>query len=301
MTTAPRIFDRELLAVRRARAAAASTREIRADFLLDRAVDDLVDRLTVIKRRFPITAVLGSNGARLGDRLRRSGAHDLVVDFDPVQAMLPAAPAVRVQADEELQPLRPSSFDLVVSALTLQWVNDLPGALVQMRHALKPDGLLLAALVGGESLTELRQSFVAAESELEGGAGPRVAPFADGRDLGGLLQRAGFALPVVDTDRLTVAYQHPLALMRDLRAMGATNVLTERRRTPLRRATLARACDIYRERFSRADGKVLATFEIVTLTAWAPSDSQPKPLRPGSATQRLADALGTAETRLPRR
>jgi SAM-dependent methyltransferase len=200
-----------------------------------------------------------------------------------------------VQADEEALPLKPGAFDAVLSALVLQHVNDLPGTLLQIRQALKPDGLLLAAVIGGETLHELRQCFVAAESELEGGASPRVAPFADGRDLGGLLQRAGFALPVVDSDRFSVSYATPLALMADLRAMGATNVLHERRRTPLRRATLMRTCELYAERFSRADGRVLATFEIITLTAWSPHESQQQPLRPGSAKARLADALNTRE------
>ncbi len=300
LTFAPRIFDRDLLVRRRARAASGWTSASTADFLLNRAADELLERLAVVMRRFPVAAVIGSHGGRVGNRLRQSGAHDVVIDLDPARAMLPSAPALSAQADEELLPLRPAGFDLLVSALSLQWTNDLPGALAQARAALKPDGLLLAALIGGESLTELRQSFVSAESEIEGGASPRVAPFADGRDLGSLLQRAGFALPVVDSDRFTVAYKHPLALMHDLRAMGATNVLMERRRTPLRRATLARACEIYAERFSRADGKVLATFDIITLTAWAPADSQPKPLRPGSAKHRLADALGAAEVKLPR-
>ena len=174
-------------------------------------------------------------------------------------------------------------------------VNDLPGTLVQIRRILKPDGLFLGAVLGGATLTELRQAFVAAEAEMEGGASPRVAPFADVRDLGGLLQRAGFALPVVDADVVTVAYPTPLHLMREIRAMGASNMLAERRRVPLRRATLLRAAAIYAERFSRADGRVTATFEILTLTGWCPHESQQKPLRPGSATARLSDSLGVPE------
>lgn len=259
-----------------------------------------MDRLAVIKRRFPAVAIVGSNGGMLADFLRRAGTHDTIIELDSARSMLAGSGALRVQADEELVPLRQASLDLIISPLALQWVNDLPGALTQMCRALKPDGLLLAALVGGESLHELRESFVVAESAMEGGVSPRVAPFADGRELGSLLQRAGFALPVVDSDRFTAAYDSPLALMRDLRAMGATNTLVERRRTPLRRDTLARACQVYMDRFSRADGKVLATFEIITLTAWAPAESQPKPLRPGSAKQRLADALGAAEVKLLR-
>jgi SAM-dependent methyltransferase len=203
------------------------------------------------------------------------------------------APAVA--ADEEALPFRDGSLDLVVSALALQFVNDLPGALIQVRRALKPDGLLLAALVGGESLAELREAIAAAESEIEGGISPRVAPFADVRELGALLQRAGFALPVVDNERLVVRYDSVFALMRDLRRMGATNVLHERRRRPLRRATLRRMTEIYAKRFSDADGRLRASFEIVWLSGWAPHESQQKPLKPGSATQRLADALGTSE------
>ena len=297
MNTPPIIFDRDLLAQRRDRAARAWTADSTQDFLLVRAAEDMMDRLAIIQRTFRVAVVLGAQGGLVGRRLRESLRHELVVEVDRVADMLGASPNARVLADEELLPLKPASVDLIVSPLALQWVNDLPGTLAQARLALKPDGLLLAVLIGGDSLTELRQAFVAAESEIDGGASPRVAPFADGRDLGSLLQRAGFALPVVDTDRFTVAYAHPLALMHDLRAMGATNVLTERRRVPLRRGTLLRACEIYAERFSRADGRIIATFETVTMTAWAPADSQPKPLKPGSATHRLADALGADKVR----
>ena len=201
----------------------------------------------------------------------------------------------RVSADEEALPFANGSLDLIVSALALQFVNDLPGTLIQVRRALKPDGLLLAALVGGDSLSELREAFAVAESEIEGGLSPRVAPFADVRELGGLLQRAGFALPVVDSDRLTVRYDSVLALMHDLRRMGATNVLNERRRAPFKRATLRRLAEIYAERFADADGRLRATFEIVWLSGWAPHESQQKPLKPGAAAHRLADALGTQE------
>ena len=183
----------------------------------------------------------------------------------------------------------------MVSALALQAVNDLPGVLVQIRRALKPDGLFMAALFGGDTLSELRQSFAQAEAEIEGGASPRVAPFADVRAMGALLQRAGFALPVTDTERVTVRYASPLAWLRDLRRMGATNPLAERRRVPLRRATLLRAMEIYGERFADPDGKVRATFEIVWVSGWAPDASQQQPLRPGSAKTRLADALGAVE------
>jgi SAM-dependent methyltransferase len=183
----------------------------------------------------------------------------------------------------------------VVSALALQFVNDLPGTLIQIRRALRPDGLFLAAMIGGDSLAELREAFAQAEAEVEGGVSPRVAPFADLRDLGALLQRAGFALPVTDVDRLTVRYASPLALMHDLRRMGAGNALSERRRTPLRRATLRRVLEIYAERFADPDGRIRATFEIVWLSGWAPHESQQQPLKPGSAKTRLADALRAQE------
>ncbi len=180
-------------------------------------------------------------------------------------------------------------------AWSLHWTNDLPGALLQIRRALRPDGLFIGAFLGGATLTELRQSLLAAEAEIAGGAGPRVSPFADAVDAAGLLQRAGFALPVSDVDRVTVRYEHPLRLLADLRAMGETNVLRDRPRRPLTRAVLARAFDVYRERFGEADGRVPATFEIVTATGWAPSPTQPRPLQPGSATTRLADAVGGTE------
>ena len=204
-------------------------------------------------------------------------------------------------ADEEALPFRDASLDLVVSALALQFVNDLPGTLIQIRRALKPDGLFLAAMIGGDSLAELRAAFAEAEAEIEGGVSPRVAPFADLRDLGALLQRAGFALPVTDVDRVTVRYASPLALMHDLRRMGAGNALTERRRTPLRRATLRRMLEIYAERFADPDGRIRATFEIVWLSGWAPHESQQKPLAPGSAKTRLADALARRKSRRERK
>jgi hypothetical protein len=177
----------------------------------------------------------------------------------------------------------------------LHWVNDLPGTLAQIRRTLKPDGLLLAVLAGGETLTELRQCLAAAESDLEGGASPRVAPFVDVRALGSLLQRAGFALPVTDVDRLTVRYSSLANLFRDLRRMGATNALIERRRKPLRRSTLARAAELYAERFADHDGRLRVTFDLLSVSGWAPHDKQQQPLRPGSAKSRLADALGARE------
>jgi SAM-dependent methyltransferase len=283
------IFDRRLLRRRqqRARTLGAET------FLLDRVAEELGERLNAVVRTFDRAVDLGTPTDAVRCVLAESGKVGSIVaaaSASEGEAVFP-----HVAADEEALPFANGSLDLVVSALALQFVNDLPGTLIQARRALKPDGLLLAAVIGGDSLTELREAFAAAESEIEGGLSPRVAPFADVRELGGLLQRTGFALPVVDSDRLTVRYDSVFALMHDLRRMGATNVLSERRRTPLKRATLRRLAEIYAERFSDPDGRLRATFEIVWLSGWAPHESQQKPLKPGSAAHRLADALGARE------
>lgn len=292
MTSDRDIFDRALLTRRRDRVAAGAAQH---EFLLARIADDLFERLSAINRRFPVALNLGAHHGLLGRRLRQLPGIESIIDLEPAPRLLAQCSGLRVRADEEALPFGDGSLDLVVSGLALQHVNDLPGVLVQIRRALRPDGLLLAALLGGGTLSELRAALLAAEEEIEGGASPRVAPFADVRDLGALLQRAQLALPVVDTDTVTVTYADPLALMRELRAMGATNVLRARRRTPLRRATLLRALEIYQERFGLADGRVPATFEILTLTAWAPHASQQQPLQPGSAKARLADALRVSE------
>jgi SAM-dependent methyltransferase len=285
------IFDRPLIRRRQQRAAALGP----ATFLLDRVAEDLADRLAAVLRRFDLAVDLGTPGNAVQGALARVGSVGTIIGAR-AQSKANEGPAKPyVIADEEALPFGDASLDLVVSALALQFVNDLPGALVQIRRALKPDGLFLAALCGGDTLTELRQSFAAAESDIEGGVSPHVAPFVDLRDLGALLQRAGFALPVTDTDRLIVRYDSAFALMHDLRRMGATNALFARRRTPLRRATLLRMAEIYGERFADADGRIRATFEIVWLSGWAPHPSQQQPLRPGSARTRLADALGTRE------
>jgi SAM-dependent methyltransferase len=202
---------------------------------------------------------------------------------------------MRLAAEPEFLPFAPGSFDAVLSVLLLHWVNDLPGALLQLRRALKPDGLLLVSLLGGETLDELRQCLMEAELAEEGGISPRVSPFAELRELGGLLQRAGFAMPVVDSDRLIATYPDALALMRELRLMGEGNATAERRRSFSRRGTLLRAAALYAEKFAGSDGRIPASFEIVTLTAWVPHESQPLPLRPGSAKTRLATALGSVE------
>lgn len=289
------IFDRTLLAERRDR---ASARAGEHDFLLARVADDIAERLAIVRRTFPRAANIGAHHGLVSRRIEGLAGIENIVDMDSAAALLTQAPGLRVVADEDALPFSDHSLDLVVSGLSLQLVNDLPGALIQIRRALKPDGLLLAALLGGATLKELREAWLAAEAEISGGASPRVAPFADVRDMGGLLQRAGFALPVVDSETVTVTYSDPFALMRELKAMGASNMLTARRRVPVSRRLLLRAAEIYTERFAKVDGRVPATFEILTLTAWAPDPSQPKPLRPGSAQARLADVLGVKEGKL---
>jgi SAM-dependent methyltransferase len=284
----PLIFDRRLLRARLARAAARGP----ATFLIERVAEDLAERLSAVLRSFDVAADLGTPTDAVRQRL--GGRVGTLIAAGPILP-LGTGETLYVAADEEALPFRDASLDLVVSALAFQFVNDLPGTLVQIRRALKPDGLFLAAMIGGESLGELRAAFAAAEAEIDGGISPRVAPFVDLRDVGLLLQRAGFALPVTDVDRLIVRYDSPLALMLDLRGMGAGNALVERRRLPLRRSTLRRMMEIYSDRFADADGRIRATFEIVWLSGWAPHESQQKPLAPGSAKMRLADALNTKE------
>ena len=287
MSCAPLIFDRKLLRLRQARARKLGP----VTFLVEQVVQDLADRLRAVVRTFPIAVDLGTPG----DALQRALAQEAAIGrLVWMQARAGEADCA-VVADEEMLPFADASIDLAVSALALHTVNDLPGTLVQVRRALKPDGLFLAALLAGDTLTELRQSFALAETELEGGVSPHVAPFADVRELGALLQRAGFALPVADVDRVTVRYSSVFNLMHDLRGMGATNVLLERRRQPLRRATLLRMAQLYAEKFADPDGKLRATFDIVWLSGWAPHASQQQPMRPGSARTRLADALGAIE------
>jgi len=252
-------------------------------FLIEHVAGDLADRLGAVLRRFDLAADLATPTEAVRRALAQSPSVGTMVAVGANADHLENHAGPKVVADEEALPFKDASLDLVVSALALQAVNDLPGMLVQIRRALKPDGLFLAALLGGDTLIELRESFAAAEMEIEGGVSPRVAPFADVRTMGALLQRAGFALPVTDVDRINVRYLSPLALMQDLRRMGATNPLVERRRTPLRRLTLARMMEIYGERFGDPDRKVRATFEIVWLSGWAPHESQQKPLAPGTA------------------
>jgi SAM-dependent methyltransferase len=283
------IFDRILQRRRLARAFAAGP----AAFLLDRAADEICERLGAVKRRFAAIADIGTPLPGLALRLAEKDAS--VTRFAPLASALGPPPLLRVAGDEELLPFKPASFDLAVSALALQNVNDLPGALAQIRRSLRPDGLFLGCLLGGRSLEELRAALATAEIEIAGGTSPRVAPFADVRDMGGLLQRAGFALPVTDVEPLTVRYTHLFALLADLRGMGATNALVERLRRPTSRRIFLRAAEIYARDYADADGRLRATFELIFLSGWAPHESQQKPLKPGSAKLRLADALGTKE------
>lgn len=269
----PKVFDLALLRARQARAARTGAET----FLLDRVVDDLGERLHAVVRDFQNAADLGSPGQGVTKLLAASVKQSSHVDW-PL-------------GEHEALPFAAQSLDLVVSALALQFVNDLPGVLAQVRRALQPDGYFLAATVGGDTLTELRQSFTEAEVALDGGLSPRVIPMLDLRDAGALLQRAGFALPVTDVDRITVRYDNMFGLMRDLRRMGATNMLADRRRTPLRRATLMRAADIYARRFSDPDGRIRATFDVVWMAGWSPHESQQRPLRPGSAKMSLEEAV----------
>ena len=248
--------------------------------------------LADVKREFPRVLDLGCHTGLLGQRLLTRSDVATLVSCDAALAMACVAPGSRLAADEEALPFADGAFDLIVSCLSLHWINDLPGCLIQVRRALKPDGLFLAAMLGGTTLAELRHAFLAAEAEIEGGASPRVSPFADVRDAGNLLVRAGFALPVAVTDTLTVSYESPLKLVRDLKGMGEANAQSARRRTFTRRTTLARALELYEERFKGSDGRVPATFEVVTLTGWAPHEMQPRPARRGSGTVPFKKALG---------
>ena len=285
----PAIFDTALTRQRLARA----WRGTPPMFLLERVAEDMLDRLSAVKREFASIVDLATPGPLLANALRAGLSNGTTQHLAPVAAALGYCRGV--VADPQALPLASGSCDLIISALALHTINDLPGTLAQIRRALRPDGLFLACLPGGQTLHELRHSFAAAEAEITGGASPRVAPFADLRDLGGLLQRAGLALPVTDVDNVTVRYASMLALMQDLRAMGATNNLVQRSRKPLRREVLMRAGAIYAENFADPDGRVRATFELIWLSGWAPHESQQKPLKPGSARMRLAQALGTTE------
>ncbi|HYD32240.1 MAG TPA: methyltransferase domain-containing protein [Azospirillaceae bacterium] len=291
-TNSMMVFDRALVRQHRDRAASQFTD---FDFLFAEVAERLADRLLDIKRVFPLALDLGCHGGELGRLIRgRRGVETVVgCDLSPAFARKAGTPAVA--ADEEFLPFAEGSIDLVVSNLSLHWVNDLPGALVQARRVMRPDGFFLAALLGGDTLIELRRCLVEAEATVTGGASPRVSPFADVRDLGALLQRAGFALPVVDSDTLTVTYDNVFKLMADLRGMGETNAVAARRRVPARRDMLAEAARLYAERYAEPDGRIPATFQVLYAAGWAPHESQQKPLKPGTAQTPLAEALGVGK------
>lgn len=281
------IIDMDLLIARKRRALAARAPGV--DFLMRRLAEDLEDRLGAVERRFRDAVALFSLTADAADAVRHSGKAETVLRVEYDAALLQGGDGAI--SDPEHLSLPPESADLIVSLLSMHEANDIPGQLIQIRRALRPDGLFLGAMAGAGTLPELRESLLAAETELSGGASPRVLPFTDVRDAGGLLQRAGFALPVSDLDTMTVRYDSLFSLMRDLRAMGVTNPLAARSRQPATRRLFLRAAEIYAERFSDPDGRVRATFSFVWFSGWAPHASQQKPLKPGSATMSLRQAL----------
>mgnify|MGYP001253119336 CR=1 FL=1 len=283
-----KIFDRDLLRRRRDRAAATFNAH---SFLICEVGKRLSDRLLDMARHFPRTLDLGARSGGMGPQSGGNGGIEIVVSADISPSLLSRAPGWKVATDAEFLPFIDNAFDLVFSNLDLHWTNDLPGSLIQVRRVLKPDGLFLGAIFGGNTLSELRNSLMTAELELTGGASPRISPFTELRDAGGLLQRAGFALPVADTDKIVVTYENMFRLMSDLRGMAEGNMLVERKRQPTSKRLFIRAAELYAEQHAEEDGRIRATFEIVYLHGWAPHVSQPKALRPGSATTRLAEAL----------
>ena len=292
METAPEIFDRNALRVHRDRAAQTFGEY---DFLVREIGARLSDRLLDMARTFPLALELGARTGGYGPVPGGPGGIKHVVSCELSERMARQIENSGVVGDPEFLPFAEGRFDLVYSNLELHWANDLPGCLLQITRSLKPDGLFLAAILGGNTLTELRDVLIAAELDVTGGASPRVSPFAELRDAGALLQRAGLALPVVDADEITVTYENLFRLLADLRGMGETNTVRERQRTATRRNIFLRAAELYLERYPAEDGRIRATFEIIYLHGWAPHESQQKALRPGSAKTSLADALGTAE------
>lgn len=291
------VFDRRLMRTHRDRAAA---RYGAHDFLHREVAERVLERLDEIKHRFPLALDLGSRTGIIGTMLNGRGGIETLIECDPSPAMVRrAGGSHRLVADEEFLPFREASLDLVISVLGLHWVNDLPGALIQIRRALKPDGLFLGAFFGGETLRELRAAWMHAELERAGGASPRVSPVAAVDDMAGLMQRAGFGLPVVDTDKITVTYKEPLALMHELRGMGETNACQTRRSHFTGRATLLAAATAYRSQFATVEGRVPASFQTIYLTGWCPHPSQQKPAKRGSGQISLADALREDEPTIP--
>jgi len=290
------VFNRRAVRQHRDRAA----RDFAAhDFLFRETADRLADRLTDVNRRFELGLDLGCHGGELANtpQARERIANLVQCDLSPAMATLARSCSglPTIAADEETLPFAQASFDVVASNLSLHWVNDLPGALKQVLTTLKPDGLFIGAMLGGQTLRELRDAFTRAEAEIEGGLSQRVSPLTEVRDAGALLQRAGFALPVADRETITVSYGDPLKLMTDLRAMGESNAVLSKRNTLTRRSTLFRAAEIYIDDHADAGGRVDATFEVIFMTAWAPHPDQPQPLPRGSARHRLADAIDGTE------
>ncbi len=288
------MFDRARVAQNRDR---ASSRFREYAFLKGRESTQLLERLADTSREFERALDFGAHDGQACEALQKSGKVSEIIALEAAPRMLAELEARGFEAigsDDEIVPFEPDSFDLVTSVLALHWINDLPGMLTQIRQVLKPDGLFLACLFGGGTLSELRAAIIEAESEVIGGISPRLSPLPGLQDMAGLLQRAGFALPVADVDRVTVRYSHPMKLLEDLKGMGEQAAFAKREgqeRRPLSRRILARMCEIYADRFSDPDGKVRATFEIIWLSGWAPHASQPKPLRPGSGKHSLADAV----------
>ncbi|MGP4802727.1 methyltransferase domain-containing protein [Agrobacterium cavarae] len=282
------LFDPQLIERHRERALQIGDRQ--AHFLLNIAADEIADRIAIVERHFDTAIELHGATGVTAQRVMETGKVGSMTRIETSDEFLVREPNSKISSLEDLG-LEPASANLVISPLSLHLTNDTPGTLIQIRKALKPDGLFLAALPGSGTLQELRDVLLATEVELLGGASPRVIPFADVRDIGALLQRAGFALPVADTETYTVRYDSIFPLMRDLRAMGMTNPLMGRSRTPLTRRFFMRAAELYAERYSDPDGRIRATFSIIYMSGWAPHESQQKPLKPGSANVRLADAL----------
>ncbi|MBD25663.1 MAG: SAM-dependent methyltransferase [Candidatus Marinimicrobia bacterium] len=296
MNDSMQVFDRVLVRKRRERAAKTLPE---ADFLLRESAGRLADRLLDVARTFTLALDLGCHTGQLAAPIKLSKKVETLFQADFSPAMATAANKSSLIptfcADEEFLPIKNGGLDLILSNLSLHWVNDLPGALAQICRSLKPDGLFLATIFGGETLKELRTVLMESEEETIGGIAPRVSPFIDVRDSGNLLSRAGFSLPVVDTENIEVTYENIFKLMADLRAMAETNAILQRSRIPIRRSTLMRAAELYQEKFSDHRGRIIATFQIVNLTAWSPHESQQKPMRPGTAKTTLAEALSTEE------
>ncbi|MFC7291299.1 methyltransferase domain-containing protein [Hirschia litorea] len=302
---APVVFDRRLVKKHRNRAAKHFKNH---DFIKKRAAEDLADRLDVVPRPFDLILDLGAHSGEATKEIRArkpiSDRVETIISTDLSPNFISAASGLRAAADEEFLPFKPFSFDAVISSLSLHWVNDLPGTLMQIRNVLKPDGLFIGQMLGGKTLNELRTCLIEAETEIRGGAAMRISPFADIQDMSSLLQRAGFVMPVADTETVKVRYSNPFTLFNDLRGMGETSApatTSQTKKSPnLTRTILFRALEIYSEKFTDKDGKYLTTFEIITASGWSPGPDQPQPLRRGSAKASLAEALGSVEQKSPR-